>query len=450
MHTAGLGFSITSITLELNLDQLTKKVEEFRKQREQLRREHSAFKSENKPFFSNNSHGYNKTLLLPLAAALVIAPVIGWIVLGQEPDEVRWRQVPATPDPRYSNALKSPAADQLEERIYSLTGNMEILSSLITDLESKLISTDQLEARISGLTENLGILNSLTTDLESRQMATDKLEVRISGLTENMETLSSLTTDLESRQIATDKLEVRISGLTENMETLNSLTTDLESKQMAADKLEVRISNITKDLQILSDLAAGLESTQVAALATTIAVVPAKRKLVSRANPELSTGAKKTPATIVPAKRELVSRTNPELSTSAKETPAIETKLASVSATPDPKPVTDGQMSKRETLRTVSREPRDSVVNKQATNSVPQNRPWNINLISSPDKAYAIRFSNKARSRGIGTQLQEVKVKGTTYWRVQVTGFSTQTEAKAYAGTVKDKLGLKDIWIMKR
>jgi len=419
MHTAGPGFSITSITLELNLDQLTKKVEEFRKQREQLRREHSAFKSENKPFSSNNSHGYNKTLLLPLAAALVIAPVIGWIVLGQEPDEVRWRQVPATPDPRYSNALKSPAADQLEERIYSLTGNMEILSSLITDLESKLIATDQLEARISGLTENLEILNSLTTDLESRQ-------------------------------IATDKLEVRISGLTENMETLNSLTTDLESKQMAADKLEVRISNITKDLQILSDLAAGLESTQVAALATTIAVVPAKRKLVSRANPELPTGARETPATIVPAKRKLVSRTNPELSTSAKETPAIETKLASVSATPDPKPVTDGQMSKRETLRTVSREPRDSVVNKQATNSVPQNRPWNINLISSPDKAYAIRFSNKARSRGIGTQLQEVKVKGTTYWRVQVTGFSTQTEAKAYAGTVKDKLGLKDIWIMKR
>ncbi len=419
MHTAASGFSITSITLELNLDQLTKKVEEFRKQREQLRREHSAFKSENKPFFSNNSRGYNKTLLWPLAAALVIAPVIGWIVLGQEPDEVRWRQVPSTPDLLYSNALKSPAADQLEERIYSLTGNMEILSSLITDLESKLIATDQLEARISGLTENLEILNSLTTDLESRQ-------------------------------IATDKLEVRISGLTENLGILNSLTTDLESRQMAADKLEVRISNITKDLQILSDLAAGLESTQVAALATTIAVVPAKRKLVSRANPELPTGAKKTPATIVPAKRKLVSRTNPELSTSTKETPAIETKLASVSATPDPKPVTDGQMSKRETLRTVSREPRDSVVNKQATNSVPQNRPWNINLISSPDKAYAIRFSNKARSRGIDTQLQEVKVKGTTYWRVQVTGFSTQTEAKAYAGTVKDKLGLKDIWIMKR
>ena len=81
---------------------------------------------------------------------------------------------------------------------------------------------------------------------------------------------------------------------------------------------------------------------------------------------------------------------------------------------------------------------------------MPQNGPWNINLISSADKTYAVRFANTARSKGVRTELQEVIVKGTPYWRVQVTGFSTQGKAKAYADTIKGKLGLEDTWIMRR
>jgi len=41
-------------------------------------------------------------------------------------------------------------------------------------------------------------------------------------------------------------------------------------------------------------------------------------------------------------------------------------------------------------------------------------------------------------------------VKGTRYWRVQITGFSTADDAKTYANTAKEQLGLKDAWIMKR
>jgi TolA-binding protein len=341
---------------------------DFREQQEYLRVEDGAFtkarmdralKSKKKRFLSRNRY-INITLFFIVFVFAMVTAQVGWILFGQDRDGTPISQS-ATLDSRYFNALESPAADKLEERISRLTGNMETLSGLLADLESKLIATDQVEKRISSLNENL--------------------------------------------------------------EKLSSMTTDLESRQIAADRLEERISKITKDLQILSDLAAGVESNQRAALATTSTVVPATQKLVSR-----TTG----------------------LPTVANETPAIETNLAPVAVSPSPKLDTDSPTSKRETSPTLPKERQDSVVSKQRAASVPQNRPWTINLISSPDKAYAVSFSDTAQSRGISTELQEVSVKGTPYWRVQLTGFSTQDEAKTAADSVKDKLGLTDIWIMKR
>ncbi len=76
--------------------------------------------------------------------------------------------------------------------------------------------------------------------------------------------------------------------------------------------------------------------------------------------------------------------------------------------------------------------------------------PWVINLVSSPSKSDADRLEEKARSSDIQTQQQQVTVKGKQYWRVQITGFSTAGEARIYADTAMEKLGLKDVWIMKR
>jgi hypothetical protein len=76
--------------------------------------------------------------------------------------------------------------------------------------------------------------------------------------------------------------------------------------------------------------------------------------------------------------------------------------------------------------------------------------PWLINLASLPSQSDAERFMQRARSRDIDTQQQKVTVKGKKYWRVQITGFSTAADARAYAGTVKEMLGLKDVWIMTR
>ena len=79
-----------------------------------------------------------------------------------------------------------------------------------------------------------------------------------------------------------------------------------------------------------------------------------------------------------------------------------------------------------------------------------KNGPWVINLVSTSSKTDADRLSKKALSKDIQTEQQQITVKGTRYWRVQITGFSTAEDAKAYADTAKAQLGLKDAWIMKR
>lgn len=75
---------------------------------------------------------------------------------------------------------------------------------------------------------------------------------------------------------------------------------------------------------------------------------------------------------------------------------------------------------------------------------------WAINLASLRQKADAERFLAKAGSKGVVAEINQGTVDGKTYWRVQVTGFSSAEEAKAKAGDVRGRLGLKDVWIMRR
>ncbi len=75
---------------------------------------------------------------------------------------------------------------------------------------------------------------------------------------------------------------------------------------------------------------------------------------------------------------------------------------------------------------------------------------WSVNLVSLPNKADADRFSARARSKDIQTEWYAVTVKGRQYWRVHVSGISTAAEAKSQANVIKEKLGLKDVWITKR
>jgi hypothetical protein len=74
---------------------------------------------------------------------------------------------------------------------------------------------------------------------------------------------------------------------------------------------------------------------------------------------------------------------------------------------------------------------------------------WVINLLSDPNKALAERFAARARDRGVPVEENRSEVKGRVFWRVQITGFGTMSEARAHAEEVKAKLRLKDVWIFK-
>ena len=78
------------------------------------------------------------------------------------------------------------------------------------------------------------------------------------------------------------------------------------------------------------------------------------------------------------------------------------------------------------------------------------NGPWLINLVSLFDKAAADRFVATAESKGVRVTENRVTVKGREVWRLQIDGFATQQEARAYGATVSEKLGLKDVWVFKR
>jgi len=80
----------------------------------------------------------------------------------------------------------------------------------------------------------------------------------------------------------------------------------------------------------------------------------------------------------------------------------------------------------------------------------PRQRPWVINLASIQDKEAADRFAARARSRGITVEQNSMTFKGKEFWRIQITGFLTANDARTYAASAKEKLGLKETWVMKR
>jgi cell division septation protein DedD len=75
---------------------------------------------------------------------------------------------------------------------------------------------------------------------------------------------------------------------------------------------------------------------------------------------------------------------------------------------------------------------------------------WAVNLVSFQRKVDAERFVIKASSKGVATEINQVTVSGKKYWRVQVSGFSSSDEASRMASEVQYKLGLHDVWILKR
>jgi uncharacterized coiled-coil DUF342 family protein len=459
-------------------------VADFRKQRDKLKQENSAYEPRNLPrskrLFSKDSYKYNKSIIVPAIVILILAPLVGWFILGQQREDTR-AILNSVPQPGFSETLTGPEADQLEQRVSSLNANMQSLSGLLTDVESKLITTDRLEERITGLTQNLEALSNLTADLESRQVDTDQLEARITGLTENVEKLSGITADLESRQANAEELEARISRMSDDMSAMDQQATELEARQQAADQLEARVTRISGSMEQLDKLADNLESRQATADSLEAQVASLSRELAEANNVIADLESRQAATQQLEAR---VAKITKEVALlidlSAGLEPDKVTTLASrgsvagqkADATPSSPPATGTATSKTPTTRTPATSPptkaaaeqpvvaaapaakTDRASNERSVEQLYAQRkeegPWKINLISSPSREEATHFSNRAKSKGVKTQLQEVSVRGTPYWRVQIIGFANYDEALAHSDSVKATLGLKETWIFKR
>ncbi len=72
---------------------------------------------------------------------------------------------------------------------------------------------------------------------------------------------------------------------------------------------------------------------------------------------------------------------------------------------------------------------------------------WVINLLSSTDRADPDQLAARASSLNITTVIEEAVINGTHYWRLQVTGFESQSSANECAANVKQLLGIDEVWI---
>lgn len=120
-----------------------------------------------------------------------------------------------------------------------------------------------------------------------------------------------------------------------------------------------------------------------------------------------------------------------------------------------PEPVTETADTREQDTETSTSE--TAAVSLETAPAAPSNLttavkqgPWVINLLSSTDKGYVERYAERARSRDVAVEVNSADVKGRTYWRMQITGFSSASAARAEAGGIREKLGIKDVWIFRR
>ena len=72
---------------------------------------------------------------------------------------------------------------------------------------------------------------------------------------------------------------------------------------------------------------------------------------------------------------------------------------------------------------------------------------WAVNLESHTSEKAAAAAVNRLRSQGINAETYALVIDGITWYRIRVPGFSSSTEARAYAEKVLAKAGFSQAWI---
>jgi hypothetical protein len=211
----------------------------------------------------------------------------------------------------------------------------------------------------------------------------------------------------------------------------------IESQQASAagsttvERMDMKIAALAERVNSLTESITLLETKLISVHLTTDAIITAKATQPSSTN----------------TTQQAIAKTEHILETLPPPASGITEKEVSVAIAPRP---SSGEIASDSSVTSAAIEHQPAVTNNEPAIKSSKNGPWVINLVSTSRKADADRLTEKALSKDIATELQQITVKGTQYWRVQITGFPTADDARLFADTAKEQLGLKDTWIMKR
>lgn len=199
----------------------------------------------------------------------------------------------------------------------------------------------------------------------------------------------------------------------------------------AVERMDMKIAALAERVNSLTESITQLETKLISAHATTDVIITAKAIQPSSTNTTQQT----------------IAKTEHILETLPPPASRITEKEVGVAIAPS---LSSGGIASDSSITSAAMEHQPPITNNEPAIKTSKDGPWVINLVSTSRKADADRLTKKALSNNIPTEQQQITVKGTQYWRVQITGFPTAENAKAYADTAKEQLGLKDTWIMKR
>lgn len=270
--------------------------------------------------------------------------------------------------------------------------------------------------------------------------------------------------------IYTASVDNRLSMLETITDRQTSELVEMRERAFSSTLQEGRYASLNARMTALTDAFTSLDNKLSRVVSQRIPNPPAQTTLAaSNDSPELITSLARQEKTALAASQPAKGATGPAISGEQTETPsadsetdkqisdqpAEEVKTVVEAASPQPAtPITgttsDSVAKAGNTTGQVATTSHKTATPAPASRAVSDKQgPWVINLLSSPDKGYAERYAASAQSRGVALEMNSAEVKGRTYWRLQITGFSTARAAQAGAAPVKKKLGIKDVWIFK-
>ncbi len=87
---------------------------------------------------------------------------------------------------------------------------------------------------------------------------------------------------------------------------------------------------------------------------------------------------------------------------------------------------------------------------KQAAETAPVTGDWVVNLSSHIKKSTAVLEKSRLQKLGLNAEVHTATIKGKTWYRVQVVGYSSKEAAKKALKDVQQRSGIKEAWIGKR